>query len=39
LSLTLVFAEDCTDDLLAKSVACREVEQLPRCPRLQRLSS
>jgi hypothetical protein len=29
LSLTLVFAEDCTDGLLARGVACREVEQLP----------
>jgi hypothetical protein len=30
LSLTLVFAEDCMDDLLTEGVACREVEQLPR---------
>jgi hypothetical protein len=33
LSLSLVFAEDCMDSLLARGVACRKVEQLPRRPR------
>jgi hypothetical protein len=33
LSLTLVFVEDCTDNLLAGGVACHEVEQLLRRPR------
>jgi hypothetical protein len=32
LSLTLVFAKDCTDVLLTRGVACRKVEQLPCCP-------
>ena len=32
LSLTLVFVEDCTDDLLTRGVACHEVKQLPRHP-------
>jgi hypothetical protein len=31
LSLALVFAKDCLDGLLARGVACHEVEQLPHC--------
>ena len=34
LSLTLVFAKDYSDSLLAGGMACREVEQLPHRPRL-----
>ena len=32
LELTLVFAEDCTDGLLTRGVACLKVEQLLRRP-------
>ena len=31
LILTLVFAEDCSNGLLAGGIACRGVDQLPRC--------
>ena len=33
LSLTLIFAEECMNGLLAEGVACRKVEQLPHRPR------